>query len=220
MGLFDIFSNSDAQNAAAAQTAAIQKGYGDLSSLYGQGSNALNTNYAQALGALQPVQNTNVGGQNQLAALLGFGPQGQAGIQSTLQNLPGYQFALNQGAQNVMRNQAATGQLTSGATDLALQQQGQGLANQNYTNYLAQLQPFLGAANQGAANIAGVNTGLGNALNTNLTNQGNAALSANTAIGNAQAQADYANLAQSGAIWGGLTGLAGSALKAFGPGGK
>lgn len=220
MGIFDIFSNSDAQNAAAAQKAAITQGYNDLSGLYGQGSNALQTNYAAALAPLTAQQGTNTAGSNQLAALLGFGPQGQGGIQSTLENLPGYQFALNQGTQNVLRNQAATGQLNSGATDAALAQYGQGLASQNYGNYVAQLQPFLGAANQGAANIAGVNTGLGNALNTNLTNQGNAALSAQTAIGNAQAQADYANLAQSGAIWGGLTGLGSAALKAFGPGGK
>src|ERR1700739_443448 len=120
MGIFDIFSNSDAQNAAAAQTSAINQGLGQLSNYYGQGSNALQTNYAAALQPLTQQQGTNTAGSNQLASLLGFGPQGSAGIQSTLENLPGYQFALNQGAQNVMRNQAATGQLNSGATDLAL----------------------------------------------------------------------------------------------------
>jgi Chaperone of endosialidase len=214
MGIFDIFSDSDAQAAAAAQTAAIQQGLGQLNSYYGQGANTLNQNYGNALSTLQNQQGANNAGQTQLANLLGLnGAAGDASAQNTLQNLPGYQFALNQGSQNVLRNQAATGQLNSGATLNALQQQGQGLASQNYKNYLSQLQPYLQASNTGAANIAGTQTGLGNQLSTLYQGQGNAALSGNTAIGNAQAQADYANLAQSGAIFGGLTGLAGGLLK-------
>lgn len=254
MGLFDIFSNSDAQNAAQAQAAGYTAGYNQLVPLLNQGTGALqnytgqantalgtgagnatgalNQNYGNALQTLQNQQGVNTGGQSQLASLLGFGPQGSAGIQSTLQNLPGYQFALNQGAQNVMRNQAATGALNSGATQAELQAQGQGLAQQNYTNYLTQLQPFLNASNAGAANIAGTQTGLGQGLagiatglgqgqsgnlmnlgqgiNQNYNTQGAAAYGTQAGIGNAQAQADYANLASSGALWGSLIGAAGN----------
>lgn len=220
MGIFDIFSNKDAQDAAAAQTAAIEKGYSQLSDLYGQGSNALQTNYANALKPLTENFRTANAGVDQLAALLGLKPgSNMSDVLNTLKSLPGYQFALDQGSQNVLRNQAATGQLNSGGTNIDLMNYGQGLASQNYNNYVSQLQPYLGMAQNTGGQIAGVNTGLGNALNTNLTNQGNAALSANTAIGNAQAQADYAKLAQSGAIWGGVTGLASSALKGGGGGG-
>ncbi len=213
MGIFDIFSTSDQQKAAADQTAALNAGYSQLSDLFSQGRGALNTDYAAALQPLTTQQSTNTAGSNQLASLLGFGPQGSAGIQTTLQNLPGYQFALDQGAQNVMRNQAATGQLASGATLNALQTQGQGQANQNYTNYLAQLMPFLNAANTGASNIAGVNQNLGNQTNQSFQTQGNAAYGTQAGIGNAQAQADLAGLTQSGNIFGALLGGLGGALK-------
>jgi hypothetical protein len=216
MGLFDIFSDSDAQNAAQAQTNAINTGLNQLNSYYGQGANTLNQNYTGALNTLQGQQGTNNAGQTQLGNLLGLnGQAGDQSAQNTLQNLPGYQFALQQGSQNVLRNQAATGQLNSGATLNALQQQGQGQASQNYNNYVSQLQPYLSNANSNAANIAGTQSGLGNQLSTLYQGQGNAALSGNTAIGNAQAQADYANLAQSGAIFGGLTGLASAGLSAY-----
>jgi hypothetical protein len=139
--------------------------------------------------------------------LLGFGPRGGAAMQDVLKNLPGFQFALDTGDQNILRNQAATGQLNSGATNLDLQKFGQGLASQNYFNYAQQLQPFLGAANQGATNLANVNTGLGNQLNSSLMTQGNAAFGKEAGIGNAQAQADLAGLTQSGNIIGAALGL-------------
>lgn len=275
MGIFDVFSNSDANNAAAAQTGAIEQGVSQLNNYYGQGSNALTTNYMQGLQPLLNNYNNSNAGVSQLMALLGISPpagssgngaasgtaapaasgapagtpvmgndaasgnaapgtsQGGApatgmtstaaanptgtsgNIQATLANLPGYQFALNQGSQNVLRNQSATGQLNSGATNVDLTNYGQGLASQNYNNYVSQLQPFLGSSNANAAGISGLYSGLGNALNSNLTNQGNAALSANTAIGNAQAQADYANLAASGGLWGGLLSAGANAAGAY-----
>ena len=304
MGIFDIFSNSDAQNAAAAQQAGYLQGFqtlasninqanassgaqygqgqqslqtgaanaggaltgnygnaqGQLAGAYGQGANALNQNYAAALQPFQQNYNAAAAGQNQLGNLLGLnGPNGSAQAQQTLQNMPGYQFALNQGTQNVLRNQAATGQLNSGATNMDLNNYAQGQASQNYNNYVSQLQPYLGAAGNAASGIGGVNTGLGNQLgglyqglgqgqagistglggqlannynalgqnlnanqmglgniyNQNFNTQGAAGYGTYAGIGNAQANADYANLAQSGAIFGGLTSLAGNALGAF-----
>lgn len=225
MGIFDIFGTQDQQNAANAQNAGIQAGLGQLQNSFGQGQQALNTNYAAALAPYTQNYGTASSGQNQLASLLGFGPQGSAGIQNTLQNLPGYQFALNQGSQNVLRNQAATGQVDSGATDIALQNLGQGMASQNYNNYLSQLQPFLGAANSAAGGVAGVNTGLGNALNQSFQNVGNAQYGAATSQGNNQANADLAGLTASQNLWGALMGgakLAASAatgMPSFGGGG-
>ncbi len=208
MGIFDIFGTGDQEKAAQDQIAGLNKGYSQLSDLFSQGRNALSTNYAAGLQPFTQNYNQAQGGTNQLTNLLGFGPQGGAGMQQTLQNLPGYQFALDQGAQNVMRNQAATGQLNSGATNLDLQKQGQGLASQNYFNYANQLQPFLGAQGQAASGIAGVNTGLGNQTNASLMQQGNAAYGTQAGIGNANAQADLAGLTQSGNIIGGGLGLA------------
>jgi hypothetical protein len=212
MGIFDIFSNSDAQNAAQAQIAGLTNAYAQAQPLFQQGNQALQTNYTAGLQPLQSQFGVGQQGQGQLASLLGFGPQGSQGIQSTLQNLPGYQFALNQGAQNVMRNQAATGALNSGATQADLQAQGQGLASQNYFNYANQLQPFMQSANTNAQNIGNMYAGLGQGLSGNALQQANAAYATQAGIGNAQANADYANLAQSGAIFGGLTSLAGNVL--------
>jgi hypothetical protein len=139
------------------------------------------------------------------------GGGGANSMQQTLQNLPGYQFALDQGSQNILRNQAATGQLNSGATNLDLMNYGQGLANQNYFNYANQLLPFMNTANTAASGIGGLQSGLGNQLNNSFMTQGNAAFGTQAGIGNAQAQADLAGLTQSGNIIGAGLGL-GSAL--------
>ena len=219
MGLFDFFSAAPAQNAAQAQIQGINQGYGQLSDLYAQGNQTLASNYGQGL---QPVQQ-NVGtantGTQQLLAMLGLGPGGSQGAQQALQNTPGYQFQLQQGAQNVLRNQAQAGQTNSGATDLALQQQGQGLANQTYNQAVQNLQPFLqygtNAANQ---NLQGYGA-LGNAINQNVTTQGNAAYGAQTGIGNANANAALAPYQASGNLWNLVGNLAGSAAKAYGAAG-
>jgi hypothetical protein len=213
MGIFDIFGTQDQQNAANSQIAGINQGYDQLSGLYGQGRDALSQNYSAGLQPFQQNYSTASGGQNQLASLLGFGPQGQGGIQQTLQNLPGYQFALNQGSQNVLRNQAATGQLNSGATNIDLQNLGQGMASQNYNNYVSQLQPFLGAAGNAASGIGGLYSGLGNQTNQSFANQGNAASGAQIGIGNANAGADLAGLTQSQNFMGTLGGLFSSGAK-------
>ena len=216
MGLFDFFSAAPAQNAAQAQIQGINQGYGQLSDLYAQGNQTLASNYGQGL---QPVQQ-NVGtantGTQQLLAMLGLGPGGSQGAQQALQNTPGYQFQLQQGAQNVLRNQAQAGQTNSGATDLALQQQGQGLANQTYQQALGNLQPFLQYGTQAAGqNLQGY-AGLGNAINQNVTTQGNAAYGAQTGIGNANANAALAPYQASGNLWGLLGNLAGAGIKAYG----
>lgn len=202
MGIFDIFSTKDQEQAAQDQIAGLQKGYSQLSDLFGQGRDALTTNYSAALQPFTADWQGASAGVDQLKALLGFGPNGSAGIQDTLKNLPGYQFALDQGSQNVLRNANATGAGISGGTLAALQKQGQGLADQNYFNYAAQLMPFLTAQSNAATGIGGVNTGLGNQLNQSFMTQGNAAYGTQAGIGNAQAQADLAGLTQSGNIFG------------------
>src|SRR5215831_11842395 len=209
MGIFDIFSTGDQEKAARDEANALRQGYSQLSDLFGQGRQALSTNYAAGLQPFTQNYANATGGVDQLKKLLGIGPGGSADIQSTLRNLPGYQFALDQGSQNVLRNQAATGQLNSGATNIDLLKLGQGLADQNYFNYASQLQPFLGAAGQAASGIGSLSSGLGNQLNANLVNQGNAAFGTQAGIGNAQAQADLAGLTQSGNIFGAGLGLLG-----------
>jgi hypothetical protein len=195
MGLFDIFGTGDQQAAAAAQTQGINQGYGQLSSLFNQGQQQLQQNYTQGLQPFQQNYQQAAGGTQQLGNALGLnGAAGNAQAVQGFQNNPGYQFQLQQGNANILANQAATGQLNSGKTNLDLQTYGQGLANQGWNQYVQNLQPYMGAANSAAGGIGTLSAGLGNQLNANSMGQGNAAYGAQTSIGNANANADLAGL--------------------------
>jgi Chaperone of endosialidase len=209
MGIFDIFDTADQRKAADDQIRGIQTGYSQLSDLFGQGRGAINTNYADALAPFTQNFNTSSGGVNAYANA--SGANGGAGVADALKQFtssPGYQFQLDQGNQNILRNQGATGQLNSGATNIDLDKFGQGLAGTQFQNYVQNLLPFLQMSQNSAAGIGGVKTGQGNQLNTSFTGQGNAAAGAQTAIGNANANADLAGLTASGNIFGALGGLA------------
>lgn len=110
------------------------------------------------------------------------------------QETPGYQFALDQGQAAIDGSAAARGNVFSGATLKAQQEYGQGLANQEYGNYLNRL---TGQASQGmsaAGNLAtaGANyasgagnayANMGNAQSAGIIGQGNALTSGlNSAI--------------------------------------
>ena len=78
----------------------------------------------------------------------------------SVQNLPGYQFQMQQGTQAVERGMAATGQRQSGAEQVALQEVGQGVASSFYDKQLHTLMGLSGAnANpgQGANAYMGAN---------------------------------------------------------------
>src|ERR1700687_671562 len=150
--IFDLFDNNNAQDAANAQIAGINTGQT-------QATGALNTGLGQAtssyMAGLQPFQaNTATANQGTTALgnLLGLnGAAGNASATQQLQNTPGYQFTLDQGTQNVLRNQAATGQLASGATDVDLQKLGQNTATTAaYQPNLQALQQYLPYSTQSA----------------------------------------------------------------------
>jgi hypothetical protein len=195
MSILDLFGTSAQQNAANAQIAGIQSGQAQAQGNINAGTQALQTNYASAL---QPyLQNYSQAqpGIGQLANVLGLnGARGNATAGQALQATPGYQFQQQQGAAAVNAGAAANGTLGSGNQALALQQQGQGLASQNYNNYVSQLQPYLGASQNAAAGIAGVDTGLGNAIAGQDNSLAGLNYSAATGIGNANANAALAPL--------------------------
>jgi hypothetical protein len=191
--LFDMFSTGPAEKAAADQQAYIQQGMDALSKQYGQGRGALTTDYAAAL-APWTQQSAYAGrGQNTLADALGLnGPEGNARATAAFQNNPGYQFSLDQGLNSVLAKNAQAGNLASGNTTLDELKFAQGLAGQNWQNYVGNLNPFLGAGQGAAGGIAGVNTGLGNQVNANYTGLGQGLAQGYGAMGNAQANADLA----------------------------
>jgi hypothetical protein len=203
MGLFDIFSNNNAQDAANAQTAGLNKGYGQLSDQFNQGRQALQTNYGAALQPFQQNYQAAQGGQQAYGDATGA--NGQVGFDRAVGQFhtsPGYQFSLDQGSENVMRNAARTGSLASGGTQIDLQKLAQGAADQQWQSYVGNLLPYIGAANSAAGGVAGVNTGLGNQLNASQMTQGNAAYGTQAGIGNAQASADLAKNNGLANLWG------------------
>jgi Chaperone of endosialidase len=211
VGIFDgIFNTAPQQQAAADQTRGIQAGYSDLSGLFGQGRDALTTNFTAGLSPFLTNYSKFSGGTDALNDALGVnGAQGNARATAAFQNHPGYEFAKQQGIDAILANQAKTGQLASGNTNLDLSKWVTNNANQNWNNYVSQLQPFLGASNTAAGGVLSGYGGLGSGLNSSFMGQGNAAYGANTSIGNANANADLAKSGANANILGGLLGLGG-----------
>ena len=217
MGIFDVFSGGPGQQAAQDQITGLNQGKQDLQAQYALGNQALNTNYANALSPYTQNYAAASAGQNQLGNALGLnGATGNAAALQGFLNNPGLQYQQQQGANSVLANQARTGQLSSGNTDLALQQQGQNIANQSWGQYVGNLQPYLGAANSAAGGIAGVDTGLGNALNANYTGLGSNLAGLDTAVGKAQAGGDMAGYNAGANLLGAGLGLLGGGAKAAG----
>ncbi|WP_271557784.1 hypothetical protein [Bradyrhizobium sp. CCBAU 45394] len=222
MGLFSIFSNDDAEEAAKQRNAGLQTGYDQLSNLYGQGRDALSTNYGNASNLYAPlVASTGAGAKAYGDA---SGANGVAGLQSAMDTFKNsgqygnYGFALTQGLQALDRTHAAAGNLSSGNADTDTLGYATNLANNTYSNYLSGLSPYLSANNSAVSGAAGIDTGLGNALNASYTGQGNAANTTQTAIGNSNAAATLNNYNTSANLWNGLMGAAGAASGAFGGG--
>lgn len=170
-----------------------------------QGSTDLTNQYTSALQPFLANQQTAGAGTTALSNALGLnGASGNAAATAAFQNNPGYQFALNQGTENVKRQQASTGALDSGNTDKAIADYTTGLANQGWGQYVQSLQPFLGASQNAASGIAGVDTGLGTQLNANQGSLAGLNWNAATGIGNAQANAELAKYTASQNMWGGI----------------
>lgn len=202
MGIFDIFTNKNAQDAANIQAAGAQQGYGDLSNQFAAGRGALQTNYTQALQPFLKAQQTGQQGTTALGNALGLG--GAAGNASATQafwNNPAIQSQLDIGSENVLRNQARTGQLASGKTNVDLQNLGQQTASQGWNQYIQNLMPYLGYGMNAASGGAGVLTGLGSGLNQSFMGQGQAAYGADTSAANAQANAALAKNQGTANIW-------------------
>jgi hypothetical protein len=125
--------------------------------------------------------------------LLGLnGPDAAATAMQNFQTSPGYQFQLQQGLRGVDAGAAAKGMLRSGATLKQEETYGQGLANQDFSNYYNRLMGIstlgenaaaggastantAGALAQGAGNTqasiyGNLASGLGNQANTLFSN--------------------------------------------------
>lgn len=124
------------------------------------GQQAITNASNQAASYYQPYQAAGTGAENTLSNLYGNnGAAAQTAAQQNFSNTPGYQFALNQGINALNANNAATGQVLSGNAQEGINNYAQGVASQQYNNYVNQLQNLA----SGGVNAAG---GAGSALLT------------------------------------------------------
>jgi hypothetical protein len=215
MGLFDIFSNDSAEKARDLANAGAQKGYDQLSGLYDQARSALTTgaNTANGIwGGLGDYFNTTYGGGAKAYgdATGANGSDGYARAKTNFQTDPAYGFQMDQGLQALNRTHAAAGNLSSGNADTDTLKFATGLADQSYGNYVSRLAPYLQLAGTGATTAAtgqsGVATGLASGLAGVFQNQGNAANTTQTTIGNNNAGAELNNYKVGANLWNGITG--------------
>jgi len=127
-------------------------------------TNAINTQNT-ALGNINNVWSTQQGlGQGADTALgTALGTNGQPANYSGFENMPGYQFAVNQGTQAIQRQAASMGSAYTPNTAAAVGQYVTGTAASDYNTYISQL---MGAAGLGTT----ANQGLQTANQTNANN--------------------------------------------------
>jgi hypothetical protein len=128
--------------------------------------------------------NAAVGQLSSIYGLGGKGPNAQS-IMNTLQQLPGYQFQMNQGVQALDRSAASKGLLNSGATGKALTAYGQGLGSSYLQNYVGGLSNIaqMGQASAGQQAMAGMNAA--NNVGNYQLGAGNAGAAGIMGVGNA-----------------------------------
>jgi len=197
MGLFDLFSNSTAEDAAAQRNAGLQQGYDALSGQYDQARGAINTGANTANSLYAPlVASTGAGATAYGNA---SGANGVAGLQQATNDFKNsgqygvYGIGLNEGLQALDRTHAAAGNLSSGNADTDAIKYAQDQASKAYGSYTAGLSPYLGANQSAVAGQAGVATGQGTALAGVDTSQGNAANANYTGQGASNAAATMNN---------------------------
>lgn len=98
---------------------------------------------------------------------------------------PGYQFQFDQGTAAVNALAGARGGLNSGRTLQDLTTFGQGLANQEYGNYLARLSGVAGSGQNAAAGQGTAMTNAASGVSNALSNVGNAQAAGASGVANA-----------------------------------
>lgn len=131
---------SAAGNAAAAQQQAAQQAINLTQQNAQQGIGYQNTALQNVTGAYSPYYAAGAQGLGQLQAAMapggqltqGWNQQFQAPTAAQAAQMPGYQFALQQGENAIQAGAAAKGNLLSGGTQKALANYATGLASQTY----------------------------------------------------------------------------------------
>lgn len=117
MGLFDLFSDKPARDAAAARTAGYTAGYGQLADQFGQGRTAATENYGQGIDLYKNLAGAAQPGANAYADATGAnGADGLARAKSNFTATPGYTEGLNLSLNSNDARAASRGMIGSGNT--------------------------------------------------------------------------------------------------------
>jgi hypothetical protein len=150
----------------------------------------------QARADLSPWTGTGGSANTASADLLGLnGPDAATRAMGNFTASPGYQWQLGQGLRAVDAGAAAQGMLRSGATLKAEQTYGQGLANQDFTNYYNRLFDLskLGENAAGGSATASMNAGKDIAQTDAQAAGTQSSIYGNAAAGISNAANNYAN---------------------------
>lgn len=167
----------------------ISGGYGtgrtDITTGTGQQVGAVNTGLDksvaavtgganQALAEFDPYARAGTAASDLYMGALGTDPTGHAAAVDAFQVSPGYEFEMEQGLNQLERRAAARGQLGSGNTSLDSLEFSQGLANQDWGDWLDRLAAEQAMGVTVAGQRSGIETGLGRDLSGLYTGAGTA----------------------------------------------
>lgn len=210
MGLFDLFSNKPAQNAAAAQVSGLQTGRQAAYQQIDKGLAGYTDQSNKALGYYDQLNGTGANANTMYGNALGLnGTSGTAAAQGAYTTAPGYQFQMDQEMQALDRQRAASGSLASGGASADAIKYAQGLASQDYGSWLDRLMGLNTQYGNTTNARAAITTGLGDKqYDTGLT-KGQIGWNTEVGTGNAVAQAEMNKYNTAGntlgAIMGGAT---------------
>lgn len=204
---------SDLANYNQKGLAALDKGFGQAQTQYGQqqagglaalssaydtGQGALNQGAQQAQSYLDPYAQAGGAAQSMYTNALGLnGAAGNAAATGAFQAGPGYEWQVNQATDAAARNANKLGMAYSGNTVDAITRLGSNLANQEWGSYLDRLNSQAGMG----AQVAGQQSSIANGLGQGLASLGQT-YGQNTASMYGKGASDLANLDMQNAIGG------------------
>jgi len=198
------FTRENAEKAAAAingalpnALSALQGGQSGVTSAIGAGTDAINSGATNALaavrgaganasGSFSPYIDTGNKATYTLASLYGLNSGGQVpgNALEMIRNSPDYQFAQQEGMNALENSNAGKGLLRSSEHMRSAQTFGQGLATQQFGNYVGRLQALSGQGLTATGARANVDVGTGNMLAQIYGNQGTALAGQDNALAN------------------------------------
>jgi hypothetical protein len=222
MGLFDFGGDKvDFSGAENVYDQSSQQILEAIKQAQAQGRTDIADSLKRSLSMNQPYMQSGNTAMSAYLNSLGIGSegaQGQQNLRDKFQQGPGYQYALQQAQLATQRKAAASGQGMSGAEQRELGSQAEGLANQDWSNWLGNYQNRLsdiaGIGQRSAMQQAGYEVQGGNwlaNLGQNYTNMSTAQMQAAAKARAEAMMAEQVQNAQSSKDWwSGLGSLAGS----------